>query len=215
MRSIKELESAVGGLSTPSKMPGLSYGIPAKDCAVGSLLRAAGKHTVCGNCYAHKGMYVFPNVKDALQRRLNILRRNLSQWQTDMVELLCLKYRNKTGDDRVFRWHDSGDIQGMPHLEAIVAIARSLPTIRFWLPTKEYAIIRGWVHRNGRFPRNLAVRVSAPIVGQAMVPIQYTVSSTVGRGRGFQCPAYTQGGQCLDCRECWSKSRRTVDYPQH
>jgi hypothetical protein len=29
------------------------------------------------------------------------------------------------------------------------------------------------------------------------------------------CPAYTQGGKCLDCRACYSKDVAVVGYPAH
>jgi hypothetical protein len=211
-RTIQELVAAVGGLSNPSKMPGFSYGTPAKDCPVGSILRAAGKHTVCGSCYAHKGTYVFPVVKEAQARRLKILLTDLEQWRKDMTELLSRKYAKR---EKVFRWHDSGDLQGWEHLSAIVQIANDLPDFRFWLPTKEYDLIRKWIRVFGSFPVNLAVRVSAPMIGKEMPPIPGTVSSTVNTHEGYSCPAYTQDGECKDCRACWSMEVPSVDYPKH
>ena len=54
----------VGGLSKPSKMPGWAYGLPAKECKTGSKLRLI-PDSVCFNCYALKGCYVFKVVQDA------------------------------------------------------------------------------------------------------------------------------------------------------
>lgn len=211
--TIKQLESRVGGLSKPSKMPGLSYGTPAKDCIVGSILRKRAG-SVCSKCYAHKGMYVFPNVKDAQARRLEILSADLDGWRRDMTELLSRKYAKKTGDAAVFRWHDSGDIQSAAHLAAIVQIAKDLPGIRFWLPTKEYKVVREFVSQH-EIPSNLVIRVSAPMIGAAPTPIRGTVSSTVGAAFGQDCPAYKQGGECGDCRACWDPNVPSVNYPQH
>lgn len=212
-RTIKELEAAVGGLSKPSKMPGLAYGTPAKDCPVGSILRKKAG-SVCSKCYAHKGMYVFANVRDAQAKRLEILSSNLSQWQADMTELLSRKYAKKTGSDAVFRWHDSGDVQSREHFSAIVQIAKDLPGISFWLPTKEYALVR-WAVANLEIPSNLVVRVSAPMIGAAPNPIPGTVSSTVGTEHGQDCPAYSQDGKCGNCRACWDAEIPSVNYPQH
>lgn len=209
--TIKTLWDRVGGLSNPSKMPGWSYGTPAKDCGVGSILRNV-VGSVCSKCYAHKGMYAFPNVQDAQQNRLDILLADLDTWKRDMRDLIDRKYARKTGDDRVFRWHDSGDVQSREHLDAIVWIAKQLPTIDFWLPTKEYAITRAY----GRpFPDNLVVRVSAPSIGRATELPEGTQGSTVGAGTGFECGAYTRGGECGPCRACWKKDVKWVDYPQH
>jgi hypothetical protein len=157
-------------------------------------------------------MYVFPNVQDAQQNRLDILLADLDTWKRDMRDLIDRKYARKTGDDRVFRWHDSGDVQSREHLDAIVWIAEQLPTIDFWLPTKEYAITRAY----GRpFPDNLVVRVSAPSIGRATELPEGTQGSTVGAGTGFECGAYTRGGECGPCRACWKKDVKWVDYPQH
>jgi hypothetical protein len=215
MQTIKQLTEAVGGLSKPSKMPGYAYGIPAKDCILGSILRQKAG-SVCSKCYALKGMYVFPVVKAAQQKRLDILRSTPRQWESDMIDLIALKYRNRKGADRVFRWHDSGDIQSVAHLASIVRIARCLPTIRFWLPTRERTMVRDYLAGNPRgFPANLVVRISATMIGQDTAPLSGAVSSTVGAGIGHACPAYKQGGNCGDCRACWNNSVESVDYPLH
>jgi hypothetical protein len=213
-RTTKELATAIGGLSNPSKMPGLAYGTPAKDCPMGSILRKKAG-SVCSKCYAHKGQYSFPVVRDAQARRLEILSSDLDTWRADMTELFGRKYAKKSGPDAVFRWHDSGDLQGSEHLSAIVQIAKDLPGISFWIPTKEIKLVRAWIRQNGSFPANLVVRVSAPMIGQAAPTIAGTVGSTVATGTGYACPAPTQGNECGDCRACWDPSVASVDYHQH
>ncbi len=222
-RTAKELWDAVGGLSNASKMPGWSFGTSAEDCPIGSILRPI-KGSGCNGCYALKGMYIFPVVRKAHANRMKILLADIITWQENMTELIRYKYRNKIGDDRVFRWHDSGDLQGVEHLSAIVAIAESLPDIRFWLPTKEYGLIRAW---EWYFPANLAVRVSAPMIGAEMVPIEGTVSSTIDSGKGFECTStldangqvlptgHPDKGKCRECRACWDNSVLSVDYHLH
>ena len=211
----KELEATIGGLSKPSKMPGLSYGLPAAECKVGTLLRKK-KGTVCSSCYAHKGMYSFGNVQRAQYNRLEILMRDMEAWRLNMTALLVRKYaRKKSRADRVFRWHDSGDLQNANHLAAIVQIAKDLPDIQFWLPTKEYALIRDWVLQNDAFPFNLLVRVSSPSIGTTIEPPIGALSSTVGYSGGFQCPASTQGNECGDCRACWDPRIGSVNYKPH
>jgi len=209
---VLELETSVGGLSKPSKMPGFSYGIPARECKVGGMLRNI-KGSVCSKCYARKGMYVFRNVQAAQYRRLEILSANLSTWAENMTALLVRKYAKR---EKVFRWHDSGDLQSAEHLSAIVQIAKNLPDFAFWLPTKEYALVRSWVRENGEFPTNLTVRISAPMIGRESLPnIPGTVSSTVGNAEGFQCEAYSREGKCGPCRACWKRDVPNVNYSQH
>lgn len=211
MLKVSELEKAVGGLSNPSKMPGFSYGIPASECLLGSILRQKTGST-CSKCYALKGMYVFPCVKNAQARRLKILRENLPAWTQNMVALLSRKLEKR---EKVFRWHDSGDLQSVAHLGAIVEIARALPSVKFWLPTRERGMVAEWRKANGTLPRNLVVRVSAAMVGQNPPSIEGTLSSTVGYYDGIQCPAYSQGGQCGECRMCWNPHIHSVNYPLH
>lgn len=154
-------------------------------------------------------MYVFPVVQKAQEKRLLILSSSLGDWAANMTELLARKYANR---EKVFRWHDSGDLQSPEHLDAIVTIAKNLPDIRFWLPTKEYALVRAY---GKPFPANLTVRVSAPMIGETLPAIAGTVRSTVGAGIGYACKAPSQGGHCGDCRACWTPSVVSVDYAKH
>ena len=100
----------VGGLSKPSKMPGWSIGIPAKECKTGGKLQQV-KGSVCYDCYALKGCYVFKVVQDAQYRRLAAI--SSPQW----VEAMATLINSKKPD--VFRWHDSGDVQDLNHLQKI------------------------------------------------------------------------------------------------
>lgn len=210
--TIKALSARVGGLSQPSKMPGFAYGLPAWECKLGKILhKKAG--SVCHSCYALKGMYSFPAVKAAQVRRMETL--SSGTWVADMSELITLKYRKRTGRDRVFRWHDSGDIQSVEHLSMLVAVANNVPTVKFWLPTRERRIVADWQKRHGEFPSNLVVRISMPMVGQESPTARGTLWSTVGAGSGSACPARQQGNACGDCRVCWDKRVRSIDYEKH
>lgn len=212
---VKDLERLTGGLSTPSKMPGYAFGIPAQNCILGKILQKK-KGSVCHSCYALKGMYVFPVVKNAQARRLKILLRDMFAWKRAMISLLEKKYRRKTGDERVFRFHDSGDIQSVEHLAAIVDIAKLLPTIKFWLPTREASMVRKYLDKGNTFPHNLSVRISVPMVGQKPVEkIAGTNTSTVGAEVGYACPARHQGNNCGSCRACWRTDIENIDYPLH
>ena len=84
----------VGGLSKPSKMPGWAYGLPAKECKTGSKLRLV-KDSVCYNCYALKGCYVFKVVQEAQYKRLKAIRH------PDWVQAMALLINSKKAD--VFR----------------------------------------------------------------------------------------------------------------
>jgi hypothetical protein len=79
---LKEARAITGGLSFPSKMPGTSYGIPAQACKVGAKL-ALIPGSVCCKCYALRGNYQWPAVKNAQARRLEAI--NHPQWVDAMV----------------------------------------------------------------------------------------------------------------------------------
>lgn len=189
-------------------MPCYGYSIPAQSCKVGSLLRKVPGST-CGKCYALKGRYVFPNVRNALERRLATIDR--PEWVPAMTELIRRKTRKEIP---YFRWHDAGDIQNLDHLSRIVQIAKNLPHIMFWLPTREVSIVKQYLAEN-TFPRNLTVRVSAAMIGREPERIPGTVGSSVENPAAFQCVAPKQGNACLDCRECWNPKRLEVSYRKH
>jgi len=65
----KEATQITGGLSAPNKMPGPSINLPAVACITGAKL-AKVRGSTCSGCYALKGRYRFPNVKEAMNRRL-------------------------------------------------------------------------------------------------------------------------------------------------
>ena len=69
MKTKEALKIIGGSLSKPSKMPGWSIGLPAKECKTGGKLQAV-PGSVCYDCYALKGCYVFKVVQDAQYRRL-------------------------------------------------------------------------------------------------------------------------------------------------
>lgn len=207
--TFKEAWILIGGLSKPSKMPCFGYSIPADKCKIGSLLRKI-KGTVCNFCYALKGRYVFPNVQAAMLRRFKSLQNPL--WVEAMV--ICLNKKTKNG---FFRWHDSGDVQDLVHLKKIVSVARKLPHIKFWLPTRELEVISSYV-KTDTFPSNLTVRLSAYTV-ETKVPKDLlkrlgVVSSSVS-ATDWDCPAPNQNNFCLDCRKCWDKRVKNATYKKH
>ncbi len=207
--TLKQLQDKVGSLSTPSKMPGYGYSTSADDCITGSKL-ANVKGSICSICYARKGRYVFPNVQNAMKKRLESLER--LDWIDTMVQLISRK--EKSG---FFRWHDSGDLQGVWHLEKIAEVARRLPSIKFWLPTREYKIVSDWMKFCTK-PRNLTIRLSAFMIdGPAPVAVAKRLGLTTSGAKktGFSCPSSQQGNQCGDCRACWDEAVTNVDYKPH
>jgi hypothetical protein len=204
-------------LSDTSKMPCKSWSVTALACNVGSKL-AQVEGSICHGCYALKGFYRMPNVASTLHNRIALMKER--NWWFAMV---CkIRDEEKSG---FFRWFDSGDLQSLKNLKDIVRIALALPEIRFWLPTKEYAIVSEYYELYGPFPPNLTVRLSAYMVDKngpdsLAQNIGVTTSevcsslSQVSESKTV-CPSSTQGNKCLDCRACWSQDVPTVVYRLH
>ena len=196
----KEAWALVGGLSKPSKMPGWSIGIPAKECNTGSKLVNV-KGSVCEGCYALKGCYVFAVVQKAQYKRLEAIQH------PDWVQAMATLINSKKPD--VFRWHDSGDVQDVQHLEKIFEVCRLTPNKRHWMPTRE-AWIKDHMHKA---PANLVVRFSSPMVDQGPVKSWPNTSTVSTKSR--TCPAPDNNNECGDCRACWDPLVKNIEYGKH
>ena len=196
----KEAWTLVGGLSKPSKMPGWSIGIPAKECKTGKKLRQI-KNSVCEGCYALKGCYVFKVVQEAQYKRLEAIQH--PDWVLAMATLI----NSKKPD--VFRWHDSGDVQDVQHLEKIFEVCRLTPKKRHWMPTRE-----AWIkdHMEAA-PANLVVRFSSPMVDQG--PVKSWANTSTVSTKSRSCPAPDNNNECGSCRACWDPLVKNIEYGKH
>ena len=195
-----EAWALVGGLSKPSKMPGWAIGIPAAECKTGKKLRQI-KNSVCEGCYALKGCYVFKVVQEAQYKRLEAI--NHPEWVLAMATLI----NSKKPD--VFRWHDSGDVQDVDHLEKIFEVCKLTPTKRHWMPTRE-AWIKDHMHKA---PANLVVRFSSPMIDQG--PVKSWANTSTVSTKSRSCPAPDNNNECGDCRACWDPLVKNIEYGKH
>jgi hypothetical protein len=196
----KEAWTLVGGLSKPSKMPGWSIGIPAKECKTGAKLRLI-PNSVCEGCYALKGCYVFKVVQEAQYKRLEAIQH--PDWVLAMATLI----NSKKPD--VFRWHDSGDVQDLDHLNKIFEVCRATPAKRHWMPTRE-----AWIkdHMEAA-PANLVVRFSSPMVDQG--PVKSWANTSTVSTKSRSCPAPDNNNECGSCRACWDPLVKNIEYGKH
>ena len=199
---IKEAKEITGSLTRTSKMPGLSYSLPAWECKTGSKLRNI-KGSVCASCYALKGNYTrYPAIKAAQYVRLEALKDQ--RWIAAMVaQVIRQKY---------FRWHDAGDIQSMEHIYKIFKVCELTPETQHWMPTREAQFLKQV--KPEEVPKNLIIRQSSHMVDQAAVKF-WPWTSTVTSGQDASCPAPNQGNSCGDCRQCWDRSTPNVSYGKH
>jgi hypothetical protein len=226
--TVKLAQSIAGTLGHPSKMPGYSYGISAQLCHTGSKLRKV-PGSVCSGCYAMTDWYrSWIPLLVGHDRRFKGLRHPL--WIDALVKMIDSAC---TGEDNYFRWHDSGDLQGVWHLANIVEVCRRTPTVHHWLPTREYEYVAAFLRGGGSIPDNLTIRLSAhmidaePVIPQpelAGLPVS-TVSTVsvyksgiqIVEGKGsIECRAVeARDNKCGSCRACWARDVRSVSYPQH
>ena len=200
MQTKEALKIIGGSLSKPSKMPGWSIGLPAKECKTGGKLQKV-PGSVCYVCYALKGCYVFKVVQDAQYRRLAAIKD--PRWVEAMAQIINSK------KPEVFRWHDSGDVQDLDHLNKIYEVCKLTPRKRHWMPTRE-----AWIKDHvKRAPDNLIIRFSMPMIDQEPAG-SWSHTSTVVTS-GASCPSAKQGNQCLDCRKCWDPEIKNISYGQH
>ena len=194
----KEAKEITGGLSAPGKMPEGSYNLPATACQTGAKLREI-PGTPCWGCYAFKGRYNFPNVKEALARRLDSLTH------PDWVRAMSTLIKGK----KHFRWHDSGDVQDVQHLEKIFEVCRATPSKRHWMPTRE-----AWIKDHMQdAPANLVVRFSSPMVDQG--PVKSWANTSTVSTKSRSCPAPDNNNECGSCRACWDPLVKNIEYGKH
>ena len=201
MKTSEALKIIGGSLSKPSKMPGWSIGLPAKECKTGGKLQKV-PGSVCYDCYALKGCYVFKVVQDAQYRRLAALKR--PDWVQAMAHLINSK--SPMCSDGM----TAGDVQDLDHLQKIYEVCQLTPGKSHWMPTRE-----AWIKDHLRWTNqhNLVIRFSAPMVDQR-APASWPNSSEVVNSNA-SCPAPKQNNECRDCRQCWDASIKTVSYGKH
>jgi len=117
-----------------------------------------------------------------------------------------------------FRVHDSGDMFSPQYAAMWQAVCEQLPDVRFWIPTRSYQ--GGAVRRLLPVLQtlnqlgNVAVRPSALHLNVAPPVVMGLSAGTGAAAQGYNCPSSSQGGACLDCRQCWGKST-PVTYRLH
>ena len=196
---VKEAKKITGSLTRTSKMPGLSYSLPAWECKTGSKLRKI-KGSVCASCYALKGNYTrYPAIREAQYRRLEAI--NHPDWVQAMAAVIKRQ--------KWFRWHDAGDVQSPEHMQKIIEVCKLTPDTKHWLPTQE----RQFLPDPEQVPDNLVIRLSSPMVDQGPVTSWPNTSTVVTSGAS--CPAPKQNNECGTCRQCWDSNIKNISYGKH
>jgi hypothetical protein len=211
-------------LSDASKMPSLSFSLPAGASCPWALY---GEGTICGDCYAQKGRYVMPDVANAQRVRFEWVRRcmrspeGIAEFVSVMVDAIT-RARNS-----YFRGHDSGDMFSPAYVRAWVQICRALPDVRFWFPSRAWRVLTiknvsdhtrsEWALALSDLASlpNVALRPSALFFNAPAPRIPGWAAGTTAADEGFSCPAPLQGNICGSCRVCFDRPELEVSYHRH
>jgi hypothetical protein len=219
--------TTVGLLTITSKMPCDSFSLPAHRACPGAYYGEAGranvdKTTICGSCYAQKGMYAWPAVLNAQETRfqwvLSLQRADdTAGFVETMVPAIRASVKRQKSDRPVFRVHDSGDLFSLWYTRAWQAVCEALPGVAFWFPTRSWRVKQPLLQealRDLAALPNVTVRPSALFLNAPAPRIIGLSAGTTASDAAFTCPAPLQDGKCLECRTCWDPSVE-VSYRLH
>ena len=110
-------------------------------------------------CYAIHGAQQHHNaVLPATIKNLILYRRDPKRFERELnAELDSWKTRD---DDKVFRWHSSGEIEDYPYLEMMMRVAAKHPEVHFYSYTKRFKMIEEYLDRHRDFPANFVLNLS-------------------------------------------------------
>ena len=162
-------------------------------------------------CYACKGNWLFPNVKNSLQHNLEAYKSNPILFFESVAAQTALV--------RFCRWHSSGDIVDMQYFEGMCKVARKNKDTHYLCFTKKYEIINEFLSKGKRIPKNLSIVFSA---WSNWIPENpYDLPMTYVYGKEFNNElipkdAIPCGGKCETCQACWTlKKGQHVYFLKH
>ncbi len=162
-------------------------------------------------CYACKGTWLYPNVKNSLQHNLEAYKSNPTLFFESVAAQTALV--------RFCRWHSSGDIVDMQYFEGMCKVARKNKDTHYLCFTKKYEIINEFLSKGKRIPKNLSIVFSA---WSNWIPENpYDLPMTYVYGKEFNNElipkdAIPCGGKCENCQACWTlKKGQHVYFLKH
>ena len=147
---VKEARKITDSLTRTSKMPGLSYSLPAWACQTGAKLRKITRPAPCFGCYAMKNNYTrYPAIKAAQYRRLDAITR----WSYGSEAMVAQILSAKNGLDGM----TPATFNQKSIWQKIIEVCKLTPDTKHWLPTQE----RQYLPAPEDVPDNLIIRLSA------------------------------------------------------
>lgn len=193
-------------LSNTTKLGCKSWSLNAVETCPGAVDGSGAFVQTCEVCYARSGNYRFPVVR-------RFRDRNRADWsRSDFVDRMVSAL---VGED-YFRWFDSGDCYSLKLLDKIISVVRQTPNTKHWFPTRmwKFPKFKQKLEELSRLD-NCVVRYSADNFDEVLSFGNNATVLTAPAISAYNCPAYKQGGKCLECRACWDKNVVTVGYAGH
>jgi len=198
-------------LSVTSKLDGIrSWSLNALDTCPGSIESPGVLVDACKGCYATTNFYLMKTTR--APREHNKLDWQRLNWVDDMVQAL--------GNDRYFRWFDSGDMYSLGLAEKMLEIMQRTPWVSHWLPTRMHKFPKfKLVLDQMKALKNVSVRFSSDSIngeyikglhGSVIIP----TPEQLKKGMTL-CQAYEHNGTCNGCRACYDKKVKVIAYPAH
>lgn len=169
------------------------------------------------DCYALKGRYRFPNVKNNHVHNYNEYLFNPERYFED------IKYAINNGlvSYSYFRWHAAGDIVDEQYFAGMVKVANELPNTSFLAFTKKFEIINQFLKDGGIIPDNLHIVFSAwgdsfKIKNPYRFPVAYVRFPDQSQNKNIPKEAVECSGDCTKCLQCWKiKKGESVVFDKH
>jgi len=162
-------------------------------------------------CYACKGSFCFPNVKNAYSNNLDCYNESKDNFKNTFLAQLPIL--------GAFRWHVSGDIIDKNYLKMMINIANLSKEVKHLAFTKKYELINEFIANGGVIPENLVVVFSAwkglEFENPYQLPIAYMRDKENLDKRipdnTKECPS-----GCSTCMKCWGlKHNESITFNKH
>ena len=160
-------------------------------------------------CYACRGNFKFPSVKNSLINNYNAFCFNRDLYFNDIA--------TQTALNLFVRWHSSGDIINPEYLEGMCRVARKNRGTKYLAFTKKYEIVNSYLASGKRIPKNLTIVFSN--WGDFKCANPYNLPTAYVRldnNTHIPTAAVQCNGACNSCQYCWSmKNGQSVVFDKH
>ena len=113
-----------------------------------------------GFCYAINGCRQHHNsVMPSVIKNLLIYRWDPKRFENE-IENELVQWKVNLGEEKVFRWHSSGEIEDYNYLLMMMRIAQNHPDVHFYSYTKRFGLINRYLDEHKDFPTNFVFNLS-------------------------------------------------------